>query len=323
MNPYLGHESQLHRVEEYRLMGGKGDGMRLLEIDNGCGLQMTLSLDRCCDISRLSYKGMNMGFFAPCGYVAPAYYNGKDFLKAFTAGFLTTCGLEAVGGPCVDAGEELPQHGSISFMPASRYWWEMNEEEIRIHAVMEDAWIFARKLTMERTVIVSLKKGSFQIVDDIRNDGDKEEPLEILYHMNMGYPLLDEDSVLSIANDGKVTARSQNARDHIDTWNQIEKPQPQYQERCYYHAMPKEGKAALWQPKHKKGILLTWDKDNLDCFTQWKMMGIRDYVLGLEPGNCYPNGRKEMREKGILKFIQPGQTVRYALQIDCITNWEE
>lgn len=52
-------------------------------------------------------------------------------------------------------------------------------------------------------------------------------------------------------------------------------------------------------------------------------MGIRDYVLGLEPGNCYPNGRKEMREKGILKLIQPGQIIRYSLNSNCLTNWEE
>ena len=29
---YYGHESQLFGVEEYRLAGGKGDGMRLLQV---------------------------------------------------------------------------------------------------------------------------------------------------------------------------------------------------------------------------------------------------------------------------------------------------
>lgn len=31
MNPYIGHESQLYGIEEHRLVGGKGDGMRLYE----------------------------------------------------------------------------------------------------------------------------------------------------------------------------------------------------------------------------------------------------------------------------------------------------
>ena len=32
---YIGHEQQLYGVEEHRLVGGKGDGMRLLEVRNG------------------------------------------------------------------------------------------------------------------------------------------------------------------------------------------------------------------------------------------------------------------------------------------------
>ena len=84
---YLGHPSQLFGVEEHRLVGGKGDGMRLFEVKNGKGMELTVSADRCADIARLSYKGDNMGYFSPAGYVAPAYYDdkGTGFLKSFTA----------------------------------------------------------------------------------------------------------------------------------------------------------------------------------------------------------------------------------------------
>lgn len=70
---YYGHESQLFGVEEYRLTGGKGDGMRLLQVRNGKGLDFTVSADRCADISRLHFRGENCGFFSANGYVAPAY----------------------------------------------------------------------------------------------------------------------------------------------------------------------------------------------------------------------------------------------------------
>lgn len=69
MNKYIGNEQQIYGVEEVRLVGGKGDGMRLLNVRNGSGLEFTVSADRCADISRLSYKGVNYGYFAPCGYV--------------------------------------------------------------------------------------------------------------------------------------------------------------------------------------------------------------------------------------------------------------
>ena len=97
VNPYIGHNSQLCGVEEVRLVGGKGDGMRLLQLRNAAGLEMTVSADRCADISRLVFMGDNMGYFSPNGYVSPSYYDdkGNGWLKGFTAGFLTTCGLTA------------------------------------------------------------------------------------------------------------------------------------------------------------------------------------------------------------------------------------
>ncbi len=70
-----------------RLCGGKGDGMRILQMKNGKGLMATFVPDRCLDLYRLEYKGINLGFFSPAGYVAPAYYNKDEFLRSFTAGF--------------------------------------------------------------------------------------------------------------------------------------------------------------------------------------------------------------------------------------------
>lgn len=87
---YIGHIAQVCDVEEHRLIGGKGDGMRILEVRNGNGLEFTVTSDRCADISRVTYKGVNMNFFSPCGYVSPQYYDKSPF------GFLTTCGLTAI-----------------------------------------------------------------------------------------------------------------------------------------------------------------------------------------------------------------------------------
>ncbi len=42
MNPYIGHDSQLYGIEEHRLVGGKGDGMRLYEINNGQDIHIFL-----------------------------------------------------------------------------------------------------------------------------------------------------------------------------------------------------------------------------------------------------------------------------------------
>lgn len=317
LNPYIGQEAQLYGIEEHRLVGGKGEGMRLLEINNGKGLEMTVSADRAADIARLRVFGSNLSYFSPCGYVAPAYYQptGSDWLKSFTAGFLTTCGLQAVGSPCVDEGEELPLHGSVGNTPAEYICWQEEEGELVVKAQIRDEVIFGRKLRLNREIRVSLTENSFVIRDTIENTGSTSQPVEILYHMNMGYPLLDEDSIVEIPAK-EVVPRDEHAAEDIVNCLKMEKPQPGYVERCYYHKFADSaGRASIFQPKTGRKVTITFDAEKLDGFVEWKMMGIRDYVLGLECGNCYPDGRDVMREKGMLKFLEPGETVTYEVKI--------
>ena len=46
------------------------------------------------------------------------------------------------------------------------------------------------------------------------------------------------------------------------------------------------------------------------------MMGVHDYVLGLEPGNCSADGRDVMRSRGELKFLKPGESKAYQVEVD-------
>lgn len=322
MNPYIGHETQVSGIEEHRLVGGRGDGMRLYEVHTAAGLDMTISPDRCCDISRLRYKGVNLSYMSPCGYAAPAYYDGigSNWLRSFTAGFLTTCGLNNVGSPNTDEGETLPLHGSIANTPAEHSWWTEDEGSFEVCGVIRDEVIFGRKLTLARCISISKTAPVFEITDTISNTGDRTEPFEILYHMNMGYPLLDEESVITIPS-AEVRPRDGHAAEDLEHWMNMEKPTPGYQERCYYHTFPDgKGRAAIYQPKLDTGLEITFDVGKLDGFVEWKMMGVRDYVLGLECGNCTPDGRDVMRKTGMLKFLNPGEKVTYHVKVTLLTG---
>ena len=317
MNPYIGHESQLYGVEEVRLVGGRGDGMRLLNIKNGKGLELTVSSDRCADISRLSLGGVNFGYFAPCGYVAPTYYDhvGAGFLKSFTAGFLTTCGLCAVGSPCVDDGEETPLHGTISNTPAEivNYWTD--DKYIHVMARIRDAQIFGRQLLLDREYLISLDSNEMTMTDTVTNIGAREVPLQMLYHCNIGYPLLDEDTELSIPS-VEVTPRNAHAAEDIQNCLKMEKPQPGYEERCYFHKMQGEAKVIVYNKKLSKGLIMSYDSNVLKYFTEWKMMGVNDYVLGIEPGNPLPDGRDVMRAKGLLEMLAPGERKTHSIKFN-------
>lgn len=305
-NTYIGHPLQLGGVEELRLTGGRGDGMRMLLVRNAMGLEFMVSLDRCADVVRLSYRGVNCGYLSPCGYVAPTYYDrtGNRFLRSFSAGFFTTCGLDNVGVPCEDDGESLPLHGTISHAPAENVCHWVENDEIHIRAVIRDAAIFAHKLELVREYTVPMYENRIMLCDTITNVGSDDAPLEVLYHCNMGYPLLSETAVVNIPAQS-VRPRSAHAAEGMDARLTMEKPQRGYEEMCYFYDF--KGESSVSVTNHEVGVRLSlsFNADELPYFTEWKMMGEYDYVLGLEPGNCHPDGRAKMREEGALEILPP------------------
>lgn len=312
MNPYIGHPFQMYGVQEMRLVGGKADGMRMLSVKNARGLCFMISLDRGGDISQLSFKGDNYGYFAPCGYVAPQYYDNKGmgFLKSFTAGFFTTCGLTAVGSPCEDGGEELPLHGTVSNTPCENVCHWVEEEEIHIKLWVRDASLFSHQLLLEREYVCPIYENVIHMTDRITNIGSVETPLEVLYHCNMGYPLLSEKMLLSVPSE-KVTARNAFAQSGLENCLVMEKPKAGCEEMCFYHKLSGDATVSVFNPEIQKGLEIRYHAQELPCFTEWKLMGEHEYVLGLEPGNCLPDGRKEMREKGMLEFLKPKEEKQY------------
>lgn len=308
MKEYIGNELQIYGVTEMRLTGGKADGMRMLSVRNGGGLEFEISLDRCGDISRISFKGDNMGYFAPCGYVSPKYYDnvGNGFLKSFTAGFFTTCGLTAVGSPCVDGDEELPLHGTISNTPCESFCHYIENDEIHIKLTVREASLFAYKLVLEREYVCPLFGNEIRLTDRIKNIGSEDTPLEVLYHCNMGYPLLSENAEVTIPS-LDVKPRNDHAREGIESCLKLEKPQRGYEEKCYYHTLSGNTCVSIYNKDINKGLNIKYDTSELPFFTEWKMMGEYEYVLGLEPGNCLPDGRDVMRAKGSLEFLKPDE----------------
>lgn len=314
MNKYIGHELQLYGVEMMRLMGGKADGMRILNVRNANGLEFIVSLDRGGDIARLSVDGINYSYITACGYVSPEYYDNKGggFLGSFTGGFFTTCGLTAVGPPCEDDGEVLPQHGTISNIPCENVIYYIEDDKIHIKLTVRDAAIFTHKLILEREYVCPLYENVIYLKDRVKNIGSKTSPIEILYHCNIGYPILSENAKVTIPS-SEIEPNTEHAKSGIENCLVMEKPQRGYEEMVYMHKLSGTPCVSIENPDVGKGLNIKFDTKELKCFTEWKMMGEGDYVLGLEPGNCIPKGRDVMRKSGMLEFLEPGDTTEFNL----------
>lgn len=314
---YIGHEFQLFGVEEYYLIGGRGQGCKIYHIKNGLGLELYINLDRGGDIVNLTFKGVNISYLTPNGYVSSKYYDDKKdgFLKSFSGGFLTTCGLTQVGEVNVYNNKELPLHGTYSNIPCYNARHYHDEQNIYVELEILDETIFSHKLKMERKIIISLEKNEFIIKDKVINRGDQITPLQILYHINLGYPFLNENLKFNI-NSSKCYGRNELAQEEIALANTLLPPTKDYVERCYFHYFDqKNGKVCAYNEENNIELNIEFDIDKLPYLTEWKMMGIRDYVLGLEPGNCFPIGVKKSEEAKQLEFIKENEVKEFEVKI--------
>ena len=319
---YVGNRNQLFSAKNYIMTDGKSNNTRAIDVINGKGLFLTILPDRCMDIYQLIYKDTNINYISPTGTVHPSYYDNRksEFLRSFYAGFLTTCGLETICSPSEDNDEELGLHGRISNTPAENFYTIINEctesgePEILINGTMAQARLFGDKYALTREIKIYTHENKFEIRDTVKNTGFKKSPHMILYHLNYGYPFLDENIEINLPASETIPRDSHAAKD-LHKWNSFPPPQKDTQEQCYYHKLKTnmQGYAeySLYNPILKKGIKVKYDAKPLDYFIQWKMPGEGDYVLGLEPSNCNAEGRRKAREDNILKFIEPQSEIHY------------
>lgn len=280
----VGNPEQLISVRESVLSDGKGKGSRIITVNNGL-FSFTLLLDRGFDVADMRYKGVNLSFISKNGIVSPAlaHTDAVGFTSSFSGGFLYTCGLDNVGGP-ID-GKVL--HGSQTMVPAScvkvEKFWEGDEYVAKISATLENTALFGPNLVIDRTYIVRYNSSKVEIKDTLTNKGFLDSEYMMLYHFNFGYPLLDDGAEV-IIDSISCTPRNEDSAKREGEKYLITPPEDDATEFVYFHEL--KGQRATASIKNEKlGLVaqLSFNRDNLDSFCQWKSIVSGDYALGLEP----------------------------------------
>ena len=247
---YIGNIKQLFQLNKLTFDEGKAKGVSVIEVKNRSGMDFNINIDRGLDIPYLSFKGENIGFISPCDITAPTYFDDKElgFLKSFTAGFLTTCGLKMAGAPCEYEGKKYGLHGNISHIPATNVSYELEETNNGVTAIIKgsvyDAEIFGDKLRLDRQIKCEYKQKKFTIHDKVTNEGYKTARHMIIYHMNIGYPILSPESEIYIPS-SEIVARNEHAKTGLLECKKAQKPDQNYEEMCYYHKLTAD-KEGFW-----------------------------------------------------------------------------
>ena len=148
----------------------------------------------------------------------------------------------------------------------------------------------------------------------------------LLFHFNLGYPLLDEDAEL-ITSTAELVPRTDEAKSGIDDYARFQPPTADYAAQVFYHDLSADSHGAtcvaLVNKKIELGVAIRFNKNQLFNFTQWKQMGEGEYVLGLEPCNCYVDGRLDAKNREQLEYLEPGEERQFDVEIEILEGLNE
>ncbi len=315
----MGEISQLAGARRYELTDGKAKGVEAVDIRTGSGLEFTVLPGRGMDISRASFRSVPMSFMSKTGVVSPSYYEcqGVGWLRNFFGGLLTTCGLSNTGAPSektmgILGKQDLGLHGRIANTCADNVCvqekWENGTFTMTVSGRVSEAMTFGECLVLSREIRAVAGVNKIFLTDTIENLSPYESPAMLLYHINAGYPLLDEGTEFK-AISAKVTGVNPYSEANASGYARMESPRAGSGELVYFHDLVPDSddkvRVAIMNPMLEFGMYVAFDKKELPYFTQWKACEEQDYAMGLEPGNCQPMGYAAAKERGMVEMLPP------------------
>ena len=326
-----GSMQQLASVRPLTYREGKADGLTAYAVRNG-PLAFDVLADKGLDIGDFSYRGVGFNFLSKPGLIGRTAYDthGAEAQRSIMGGMLFTAGYENICAPCSLDGKDYPMHGRIRTTPAEHLsadaFWDGDDYVLRVSGEIREAELFGENLVLRRSIETRLGKRVVRIVDEVENQAFRPEPLMLLYHFNVGHPLLSEAARLLLpALDTRP--RDEISRPHLDDWASVEAPSENEPEYVFLHELAADAAgntfAALVNPELKLGVRLDFNRKTLPYFMQWKSMAAGDYAMGLEPANSSVYGRPHHVSAGDLHMLPPQAKETFELTITVLDGDED
>jgi hypothetical protein len=234
-----------------------------------------------------------------------------------------------VGPPEIDdlTGEQRDIHGDYTRLKAYSLSLTVGPQDdeyvAQFGGKITQTRLFGEQLTMHRQYTMHLGKPEFEIYDVVQNVGDVPTPLMVLYHMNVGYPLVRAGAEFIAAS--QVIARDDEARKGLDFWAQYDAASAGYPEQVFFHRVYTDdyGQTRVMISNGEIGLIWEYEPNpryyaypqRIPYMTQWKNTRQGIYVCSAEPGNCIPEGQNAARKAGRLDMLNPGESREFTLTL--------
>ncbi|MDR3644664.1 MAG: aldose 1-epimerase family protein [Clostridia bacterium] len=326
-----GNIRQLAGVRSSEILLGKSGGIKIFDVTSN-QLRFTSMESRNLDLIDLSYKGMPINFLSKAGPVCNAIADpvGINFLRSVTGGMIYTCGFSNVGAQYEDENGVDYFHGRQRFLPAENISiiekWEGDDYIVGVGGEMRDNGLFRENLVLRRRITTKLGTKTVNVEDEIENESFQEAPFMIMYHVNVGFPILQQGTKVFIPSK-KVIPMGDFSKKELENWGTVIDPVDGMPETVFVHEIQADADgysyAGEYNEKLGLGVCVRTRAENLPYMVEWRSMGSSDYVLGIQPANCHASGRKYEMENGEVQHIKPFEKKQAGLQLTILDGKED
>jgi hypothetical protein len=342
----VGNFAQVGGVELLAHEEGYARGSRFLDFRTGSGFRFAVEVDRGMDPGYAEFNGASLAWLSPKLFPAPAFWENDDhsWVRYVLGGLCNTAGLVIIGDPqTVDVShfkfhsrhtDRYGTHDRIGIVPASHFTfgerWDGERCFLWAEGTVRQEIVYGENLLLTRRYEAEVGTSSFTLRDVVRNDGFYPTPHQLLYHFNIGYPVVDDGAELLATVSGPV-AGSIFADDQGTTerYRSFSAPEAQFYAEAY--ELPRtagaDGRVATAVVNRGYnaidggfGVYVSYDPTNLPVYLEWRMMGEGLYAVGMEPST---NGFKTVPEliaEGFPVMMEPGEERTYELEFGVLAG---
>ncbi len=319
-----------------KLGPGRSAGMQCLTVDTGAVVASILP-DRGMSLWKCWSGDLEFGWQSPVvGPVHPSLVpindaSGLGWLEGFDE-LLVRCGLYSNGAPEFAENGSLvhPLHGRIANLPAHQLDVQVNVENgtLDVIGVVSESRFLIYSLELQTRYRFRVGSPVIEVIDTITNRSSKRSSAQMLYHINIGQPVLQSGSSIHAAY-RNLTPRDARAAEGISTWNTCEGPVSGYQEQVYFIEPFADdshwSEAMLSTNDGSFGFAVHFDTRTLPYLNLWKnTVAVEDgYVVGLEPATGFPNTRSVEDKNGRLINLQGGESKSFRLKLQPLVTPNE
>ncbi len=336
---HAGATRQVAGIDLLSFADGPEQGVRVLQFRTGGGLEFSVLVDRSMDIGRFDQRGTPFAWQSPTGFRSPAFLSpdaegGTGFMRGFS-GLFVTCGFDHVRQPDRGPADHFdlplrremsyPMHGRGALQPARLdgygETWDGDSCTLWCEGTVVQAAVMSEHLVLRRRIEARIGGTEIRILDRIENRGFRRTPHMLLYHINAGWPLLDEGARF-VAPIRRTRAANMPREAQQTGYRTQAAPQQRFFQQVFDHevAADKAGRVptALVNDRLGLGFAVDFDAARFPCLQQWQALGEGVYGFGIEPVTTRWGDRATAERGDEIVWLEHGESRVYDTRLSAL-----